>query len=147
RNFRLGVALAARDYRAGMTHAAARRRRTSGNKADHGLLAASFGLVFQKLRGVFLGRPADFADHDNRLGLRVGQKQLEYCDELGSFPGIAANADRRGLSETLSAGLENRLIGQGARARNDADLAGLENIARHDADLALARRHYAGAVR
>src|SRR4249919_2833171 len=97
-----------------MTHAAARRRGAAGNEANHGFLPAPFGLVLQELRGIFLGRTADFADHDDRLGLRVGKKKLKHRNEFGSLHWIAANADRRGLSETLAACLEDRVISEGA---------------------------------
>src|SRR3546814_20657627 len=39
------------------------------------------------------------------------------------------------------------LIGKGARARHDADLAAAMDVARHAADLAFAGRDHAGAVR
>src|ERR1700744_901611 len=64
-----GVALAARDDRAGVAHAAA-------DDPDHRLLAAALGLIFEELGGVLLGRAADFADHDDRLRLRIGEEHL-----------------------------------------------------------------------
>src|SRR6185437_532894 len=72
------IALAARNDRAGVAHAAAGR----GGDADHWLLAAPLGLVPQELRGISLGRAADLADHDNRGGLGVGQKHFQHVDEL-----------------------------------------------------------------
>src|SRR5262245_45888862 len=113
-NFGLGVALAARDNGAGMAHAAAGRRGPAGNKPDHRPLAAAFGLVLQELRGVFLCRATDFTNHDDRLGFRVGQKHLKHRNKLSPLHGIAANADCSGLSETLTAGLKDRLIGERA---------------------------------
>src|SRR5262249_60929945 len=53
----------------------------------------------------------------------------------------------RGLAEPHARGLKHRLIGERARARHDADLAGRKNVARHDADLAFARGHHARTVR
>src|SRR5436305_15149223 len=47
-----GIALAARDDRAGMAHAAARRRGPASDEADHGLAAPAFGLVSEELRGI-----------------------------------------------------------------------------------------------
>src|SRR5690606_37839111 len=41
----------------------------------------------------------------------------------------------------------HRLIGQGAGARDDTNLARLVNVSRHDADLALARRDHGRTVR
>jgi hypothetical protein len=69
----------------------------------------------------------------------VGQEHLEHVDELGALDRVAADADGRRLAEAFVGGLEHRFIGQRARARDDADRAGLEDVARHDADLALAR--------
>ena len=60
---------------------------------------------------VLLGRAADLADHDDRLGLRVGEEHLEHVDELGALDRIAADADRGGLAEARVGGLEHRLVG------------------------------------
>src|SRR5665213_243091 len=130
-----------------MAHAPARRRSAPGNKADHGLLAAALGLVFEKLRGVLLGRTADFADHHDRLRLRIAQEHLQHRDELGALDRVAADADRGGLAQIFAAGLKHRLVSERAGARDDAHFALLEDVARHDADFAFARRHHAGAVR
>src|SRR5665213_500919 len=130
-----------------MAHAAAGRRRAPGDKADRRLFAAALGLVDEELRSVLLGGAAYLADHDDRFRLRIGQKHFQHVDEFGALDGIAANADRSGLAEALAAGLEYRLIGERAGARDDADLARFEDISRHDADLAFASRHHARAVR
>src|SRR5690606_37135244 len=60
---------------------------------------------------------------------------------------VAADADDGGLAQARGGGLLDRLVGQGARARDDADLARHVDVARHDADLALARGDDARAVR
>src|SRR5689334_4512195 len=73
-DFGFGVALAARDDRAGMAHAATRRGGSASDEAYHRLLAASLGFILEELRGVLLRRTADLPDHDNRLGLGVSQK-------------------------------------------------------------------------
>src|ERR1700722_6603184 len=145
----LGVsaALAAGDNGAGMAHATPWRRGAPGDKADHRLLAAALGFVLQKLRGVFFRRAADLTDHDDRLGRLVGEKHFQHFDEVGALDRIAADADRGGLAEAFARGLEHPLVSQRARARNDADLAALENIARHDADLAFARGHDTRTIR
>ncbi|CKX96535.1 Uncharacterised protein [Mycobacterium tuberculosis] len=77
-----------------MTHAAARRRGTTSDKSDHRLLATALGFVLQELRRVFLGRSADFADHDDRFGFLIRQEQFEHVDEFGALDRVAANADR-----------------------------------------------------
>src|ERR1700722_17016165 len=130
-----------------MAHPASRRRGAPGDEADHGLLVAAPGFVLQELRGVLFRRAADLADHDDRLGRFVGEKHFQHFDEVGALHRIAADADRRGLAETFPRGLKHRLVSQRAGARDDADLAGLENIAGHDADLAFAGGHDAGTIR
>ena len=72
-------------------------------------------------------------------GLVVGEEHLEHVDELGALDRIAADADRGRLAEALVGGLEHRLIGQRARAADDADAALLEDVGGHDPDLALVR--------
>src|SRR5690606_18546690 len=57
----------------------------TGDKADHRLLAATLGLVLEELGGVFLGGTTDLADHDDRLGVLVGQEHLQHVDELGAL--------------------------------------------------------------
>src|SRR5262245_19163035 len=125
-----------------MAHAPARRRGPAGDEADHWLLAAALGLVFQKLRRILFGRATNLPNHDNRFGLWVGQEHLEHRDEFGAFHWIAADADRGGLAEILAGGLKYGLICERAGARHDSDSAGLEDIARHNADLAFAGCHH-----
>src|ERR1039458_648563 len=129
-----------------MAHAPPRRRGTTRDETDGRLLAAAPGLVLEELRGILLGRAADFADHDDRLGLRIGQEQFQHRDEFGALDRAAADADRGGLPQVLAAGLEHRLVGERAGARDDSHFARLEDVARHDADLAFARRHHARAI-
>src|SRR5262245_62930474 len=101
-----------------MTHAAAGWRGASGDESDHRLLAPSLRFVRQELRRIFFSRTADLADHHDRFSFLVGQKHLQHRDELGALDRIAADADRSGLAEILTAGLENRLIGERTGARN-----------------------------
>src|SRR5581483_9153104 len=68
-----GATLAASNNRASVAHAPAGRRGSPGDKADGRFLAAALGFVLEKLRRIFLGRAADLADHDNRLGRLVGE--------------------------------------------------------------------------
>src|SRR6201994_1940149 len=130
-----------------MAHAAAGRGSDAGDESDHRFLAAALGFVLDELGGVFLGRTADLADHDDRGGLVVGQELLQHVDELGALDRVAADADRGGLAEAFRRGLEHGFIGQRAGARDDADRARLEDVGRHDADLAFAGGHDARAVR
>ena len=104
-------------------------------KPTTGLLRCR-GLARQELGRLVLGAAADLADHDDRLGLGVGQEQLQHLDEVGALHRVAADADAGGLAEAGRRGLRHRLIGQRPRARDHADRAALVDVARHDADLA-----------
>src|SRR5262245_2122110 len=61
--------LTTRDHGAGMAHAASRWRGATGDEADHGLLGLA-GL--DELSALDLGVAADLADHDDALGLGIG---------------------------------------------------------------------------
>ena len=77
-------------------------------------------------RGVLFGAAADLADHDHRLGLRVGREQLQRVDEGGADERVAADADARRLAEAELRELVDRLVGQRAALRHDADAARLQ---------------------
>src|SRR5205823_3386794 len=98
RDLALGVALAARDDRAGMAHAATRGCRAPGDEPDDRLAPPAFRLVGEELGGILLGAAADLADHDDRLGLVVGKEHLEHVDELGALDRVAPDADRGRLA-------------------------------------------------
>src|SRR6516162_489056 len=131
-----GSALAPGNDRAGMAHAPTRRGRAAGDKSDDRLFRPR---GFQKIGAVLLGAATDFADHDDRLGLVVGEKHFEDFDEVGAVDWIAADPDTARLAEADRRGLGHRLVGQGAGARDDADLAAAVDVPGHDADLALVR--------
>src|SRR5258708_34243198 len=65
-------ALAAGDDRAGVSHAASRRRSLSGDEADDRLLH----MRLDKLRGSTLRVATDFSDHDPGSGLRIPVKKV-----------------------------------------------------------------------
>ena len=130
-----------------MAHSTSRRRGATRDETYNRLPAATFGFVGEELRSVLFGRTADFTDHDDRLGLVVGEEHLEHVDELRALHRVAADTDRCRLAEAFVCGLEHRLVGERARAADNADAALLEDVARHDSDLALVRREHAGAVR
>src|SRR5690606_34197803 len=67
-NLAFRITLAAGNDGAGVAHRASLRSRAARDEAGHRLLAAALGLVDQELGGIFLGRAADLADHDDRLG-------------------------------------------------------------------------------
>jgi hypothetical protein len=64
-------------------------------------------------------------------------EELEHVDEVVPFDRVAADADARRLADAEGRELTDGLVGERARARHDADAAGLVDVAGHDADLAL----------
>ena len=70
---------------------------TPGDEADHRLLRPCE--LVEEFGRLFLGRAADLADHDDRLGFGVGEEHLQHVDELGALHRIAADADAGGLAE------------------------------------------------
>ena len=114
-------ALAAGDDGAGVAHAAAGRRGGAGDKADHRLLA--------------LGRLRNAAASSSAVPpispiITIASvsasawNMLEHVDEVESVDRVAADADAGRLADAGGGGLRHRLVGQGAGARHDADLAG-----------------------
>src|SRR4029079_3889533 len=126
-----------------MAHAATGRGGRACDKSDHRFLVSRFD---QEFGAVLFGAAADLADHDDGLGLIVAEEQRQSIDEVRAVDGIAADADAGRLAEPDGGGLRHRLVSEGARARDDADLAGLVDVAGHDADLALAGRDDPGAI-
>src|SRR5215213_867621 len=130
-----------------MPHPAPRGGSAARDESDHRFLASALGLIDEELCGVLFRRTADLADHYDGFGLSVGEEEFEPLDEVHAFHGVAADPERRRLSEAFTGGLKHRLIGERARARHDPDFAGFEDVAGHDSDLARACGHYAGTVR
>ena len=96
---------------------------------------------------LFLGRSADLANHDHRVGLGIVLEQPERVDVRRADQRIAADADAGALAEPVPRQLIDRLVGQRAALRHDADAAFLADVRGDDAGLALARRDDARAVR
>jgi hypothetical protein len=136
-------ALAAGDDRAGVAHAAARRRRLAGDEADDRLLEPAR----DELGGLFLGAAADLADEHDRLGLGVLGEEPQGVDEGRADERVAADADAGGLAEAEQRELVDRLVGERAALRDDPDAARLADVAGDDAGLGLPGRDDAGAVR
>ena len=67
----------------------------------------------------------------------VGGKQPQRIDEAGADERIAADADAGRLAHPLLRQLVNRLVGQRAALRHDADAPFAADVARDDAGLAL----------
>ena len=112
---------------------------------------ATFGMSAQVLGGpgrrLLLGRAADLADQHDRLGLGVRREQLQDVEECRPDDRVAADADARRLPDAGVGHRLDRLVGQRAGARDDADAALAVDGAGDDPDLGAARRRRAGAVR
>ena len=81
---------------------------------------------------------ADFADHDDRFGLRIVVEHLEHVQVRRAVDRIAADADAGALAVAAGGQLPDGFIGQRAGAGDHADVALLVNVAGRDADAAAA---------
>ena len=99
-----GRTFPAADDGAGMAHAAARRSGGAGDEAGDGLGA----VVLSPSGGFFLGRAADFADHDNAFSFRIIIEHLEHIQMGHARHGIAADTDAGGLDDARAGELLNR---------------------------------------
>src|SRR5210317_660380 len=129
-------AFAARDNRAGVSHAFAGRRGNTGNVGNNRLRDIT---LYKLCRSLFV-RAADFANHDDAVGLRICFEKLEAVDKVHAAHGVAADTDARGLAQAIRRRLVHGFVRQRTRTRYDANAAFLVNKARHDADLAFLRR-------
>jgi hypothetical protein len=94
---------------------------------------ATIGLVTcarAKAGRFFLGGPADLADHDDGLRVRVVLEEPEHVDEVRADDRISADPDARGLSDAAPRELVDRLVGERPAARDDPDVAFLVDGAR-----------------
>ena len=93
-----------------MAHAFARRCGHTGDKADDGLFhvelapAGGFGLVGS----------ADFANHDDGVGIGVVVKGAHHVDVLEAIDGVATNTNCRRLAQTDFGQLRHGFIGERA---------------------------------
>ena len=151
-SFDLGrsCALATADDRTGVTHAASGRCRGTSDEGGDGLLT----ILLRPSRCFFLSGTTDLTDHDDGFGLRVVVEHFEHVEVRGAVDGIATDTDAGALTVAAGGELPDGLVGQGAGAGDDADVALLVNVARGDADAApavglvtRAGRDEAGAVR
>src|SRR5437667_7459999 len=125
-----------------MAHALAGRRRDAGDEADHGF----FHVRFDPARTGLLGVATDLAHHDHRVGVGVVVEHLHDVDMLQAVDRVAADAYAGRLAQPTLHQLTDRLVGQCARARNDANAPLLVYLAGHDADLDLVGRDDAWTV-
>ena len=100
-----------------LTHATARRRSQTSNERHDGLL----GLLRRNVRSsLLLHLATDLTDQDDALGLGVGVESLEHVDKVRAVEGVTADTDASALAQTDGGRLCDGLVGQGARARNNA---------------------------
>ena len=125
-----------------MPHPLAGRGRLASDKRGHRL----GHMLFDKLRGLLLGRAPDFAHHQDGVGIGVGFKQCQQVDKTGTHQRIAAESHARTLAVAELRELPDGFVGERARATHHANVSGSVDIARHDANLAFARRDHAGTV-
>src|SRR5258706_9915322 len=132
-----------------MAHSAAGGGGESGNKADDGLLNV---LLDKSGRRFFVGS-ADFANHDDRVGVAIAVEEGQHVDEIHGADRVAANADAGGLADSPRGALPDGFVGERAGAGDDADFftgfafaRGGVDVAGHNADFAFARSDDAGAV-
>src|SRR5271165_1589023 len=135
--------LPAGNDRSGVAHAASRRRSLPGDESDDRLAHILLDEVSRRLLGI----AANLADHDDGFRLGVLIEEVNTIHEVGADDRVAANADGRGLSDAARRQLIHRLVGQRARARDDADVPFLVDVRGHDANLAPARRDDTRTVR
>ena len=104
--------------------------------------ATGVGTVFLDPAGGFdFGRSADFADHDDAMGLGIGLEHLDHIQVGGAVHRIAADTNAGALADALGRQLEDRLVGEGPGTGNHADIALFVDIAGSDADPASAVRN------
>mmetsp|Transcript_19353 Transcript_19353/g.45283 ORF Transcript_19353/g.45283 Transcript_19353/m.45283 type:complete len:326 (-) Transcript_19353:31-1008(-) len=137
-------ALAARNDGAGVSHASAGGCRETCNETNDGLLVAAGA---EPLSSLLLCGASDLTNHNDTFSLRVADEVLQAVEEVGAVERVTTNANASGLAKPSNSGLVHSLVRQGARPRNDANLALLVDITRHDTDLALAGLDDAWAVR
>src|SRR5258708_40197825 len=117
-----------------MAHATAFWRGQSGYIANHRL---SHVFLDPLRRFRFLG-PADFADHDDGLRVRILLEQHQVIEEGTAVDRVAANANAGGDADAERLHLRAGLVAQCAGARDDANAARDVDVARHDAEHRLA---------
>ena len=98
------------DERPGVSHACAGGRGDAGDEADDGFLQVRLAPD----RGLGLVGPADLADHDDGVGVRVVVEGAHHVDVLQAIDRVAANADGGGLAQTDFGQLRHGFIGQRA---------------------------------
>src|SRR5664280_1133157 len=130
-----------RHDRAGVSHGLALGRGEAGDVAHHRLGDVRLDVV----GGPLLGVPADLADHDDALSLRVILKGLQAVDVGGSADRVAADADAGGEPDLPQ--LVHHLVSQGAALADEPQRPALGDRGGDDAGVGLLRADQPRAVR
>jgi len=136
-----GCSLASAHDRSGVTHTSSLGGGGPGDESGDRLLAMPGGPG----GGLLLGGAADLADHDDRLGFGVLVEHLQNVEVGGAVDRVAADADAGALAVAAGGELPDGLVGEGAGARDDADVSLPVDVAGGDADAAPAVGLLAGA--
>src|SRR5260363_277911 len=102
-----------------MAHPLSGRRGDAGDKTDDGF----FHMMLHPLRGDFFIRTADFADDHNGFCFWIIVEQAQHIEMFQAIDWIAADADRRGLTQAKRGQLRNGFIRERTGTRDDANPA------------------------
>src|SRR6267143_4764871 len=138
-----GGARTAADDRAGVSHAAARRRSLPGDQANDGLLHVGLDVC----GGLLFRVAADFADHHDGVRLWIFVEETDRIEVRRTNNRITANANASGLSNAKLRQLMHGLVRQGSAAAHHADVSLLVNPPRHNPHLAFSRRNNSWTIR
>src|SRR5262249_30132191 len=142
-NFGSRGASAATDNRASVAHAASGRRGRASNETGDRF----FAVFLDPFSGFFFSRAADFANHDDALGLGVGAEHFDHLEMGGAIYWIAANPDAGGLADPAASKLPDSFVSQRAAAGHDSDFSFFVNVAGRDANAATPVRIFTFARR
>mmetsp|Transcript_12884 Transcript_12884/g.23233 ORF Transcript_12884/g.23233 Transcript_12884/m.23233 type:complete len:239 (+) Transcript_12884:104-820(+) len=142
--FFVGTALSTGDDGTSVTHPSTRRSRHPRNEPHHRLIRIA--IISPPLRSLLFRISTNLPNHDNTLRLRIIPKPLQTIYEIRAIEGITADTHAGRLTESRHGSLVYRLVREGARSGDHADLTGHMDVSRHDADLAFAGFDDAGTV-
>src|SRR5215469_5486524 len=108
-----------------MAHAPAGRSRGAGDESGNGFLA----ILFDPFGGFFLGTAANFANHDDAVGIGILIEHFNDVEMRRADDRIPADADASALPDTAFGQLPDGLVGERATAGNHANVAFLMNVA------------------